>query len=63
MKAMVEDHEETIDRLESLADDDDKPKLKQFASNTLQTVRQHQERAKSIQEQLDRQGETPRRNP
>jgi putative membrane protein len=63
MKAMVEDHEEAIDKLESLADDDDKPRLKQFASNTLQTVRQHQERAKSIQEQLDRQGDAPRRNP
>lgn len=54
MERMVEDHEKGIRQLEQKAEGDANPQVKQWATKTLPTMRQHLERAKSIKDSLDR---------
>jgi putative membrane protein len=55
--AMVDEHQEAVNELEKKTDSDNAP-IKQWASKTLPTVRQHLERAKQIQQSLERAGNT-----
>jgi putative membrane protein len=49
---MVDEHQEAVNELEKKTDADNM-QVRQWASNTLPTVRQHLERAKQIQESLN----------
>jgi putative membrane protein len=51
--AMVEDHEEAVNALERHTDSDN-ASVKQFATGTLPVVRQHLEKARQIQQGLER---------
>lgn len=51
MNAMVEAHEQTVEKLEDRADDN-RDALQQFAATVLPTVKQHLEQAKQIREKL-----------
>jgi putative membrane protein len=53
IKAMVDAHQNTVERFERQAKGGDDPEVKQFVSKTLPTVRQHLERAQQIQQLLD----------
>jgi putative membrane protein len=51
VKTMVEEHKEAVNELERKANDEN-PEVRQWASNTLPTVRQHLERAQQIEKSL-----------
>ena len=53
MKAMVEDHEEAVNEVERKAENADNPEVRQWASKTLPTLKQHLERARQIQDNLE----------
>lgn len=57
MRIMVDNHEASAERFERQANEGSDPELKQFAAKTLPTVRQHLERAKQIQQTLDKQAQ------
>lgn len=52
--AMVEDHEEAVDEAQDRAENAAEPEVKQWASGTLPTLKRHLERAKQIQESLEK---------
>lgn len=52
IKAMIEEHDETGKELERKANDEN-PEIRQWATNTLPTVRQHLERAPQIEKSLE----------
>jgi putative membrane protein len=52
IQMMVDKHEKTVTKLEERANDDDNPEIRQWASRTLPTVRQHLEKAKAIKDSL-----------
>ena len=54
MKAMVDEHEKAVNDVEKKAANADNPDVRQWASQTLPTLRQHLERARQIQEGLDK---------
>ena len=54
MKAMVDDHEEAVDNAKEKAEKSDNPEIKQWASKTLPTLEQHLERARQINNTLER---------
>lgn len=54
MSHMVEDHEKVVRDLERKAQSDGNPQVTQWANRTLPKIREHLERAKSINETLDR---------
>ena len=56
MDAMVDEHQEAVNELEKKADADT-PHIRDWASKTLPTVRQHLEQAKQIQETLNKAGD------
>jgi putative membrane protein len=51
---MVDDHEKAVNDLEGKAENSNNPDVKQWAAKTLPKVQQHLERAKTIQETLDK---------
>jgi putative membrane protein len=55
MDAMVSSHEDAISRLEDLQDSDD-AQIKSFAQTMLPTIRQHHERAQTIEDQVNTTG-------
>lgn len=55
LKTMVEDHEEAVNEIEKKAEHADNPEVRQWASKTLPTIKQHLERAKQIQKSLEQQ--------
>lgn len=55
MELMVEDHEEDVKLFEDASNNLQDAEAKAFASKTLATLRQHQDRAKQIKETLDKQ--------
>lgn len=55
--AMVDEHQEAVNELEKKTDSDNM-QVRQWASKTLPTVKQHLERAKQIQETLKQAGNT-----
>jgi putative membrane protein len=57
IEAMVDDHEKAVNDVEKKAENADNPEIRQWASKTLPTLRQHLERAKQIQQTLE-QGES-----
>jgi putative membrane protein len=54
---MIDDHEKGIRELEGRAENAADADVKQWASKTLPTMREHLERAKAIKETLDRAGD------
>ena len=54
MQAMVDDHQKAVNDVEGKAENSDNPEVRQWASKALPTLRQHLERAKQIQESLDK---------
>jgi putative membrane protein len=56
INAMVDDHEKAVNAVEGKADDDGHAEVKAWAAKTLPTLRQHLERAKEIQQSLERRG-------
>ncbi|HXE56382.1 MAG TPA: DUF4142 domain-containing protein [Gemmatimonadales bacterium] len=53
---MVEDHQETVDRLQEIGEDAEaNPDLKQWAGKTLPVIRQHLQTAQSLQQALETQ--------
>lgn len=55
--AMVDEHQEAVNELEKKTDSDNM-QVRQWASKTLPTVKQHLERARQIQETLKQAGNT-----
>lgn len=53
IEAMVDDHEKAVNDVEKKAENADNPEIRQWASKTLPTLRQHLERAKQIQQTLE----------
>lgn len=53
IEAMVDDHEKAVNDVENKAENADNPEIRQWASQTLPTLRQHLERAKQIQQNLE----------
>lgn len=53
MEAMVDEHQEAVNEVENKAQNADNPEIKQWASSTLPTLRQHLERARQIRENLE----------
>lgn len=62
MKAMVDDHQDAVNEVERKAENADNPEVRQWASKTLPTLRQHLEQARQIQEKLDQQGSGARKS-
>ena len=56
MEAMVDDHEKAVNDVERKAENADNPEIRQWASKTLPTLRQHLERARQIQQKLEQGG-------
>lgn len=54
MDLMVEDHEEDVKEFEEAVNELQDPEAKAFASKTLTTLRKHHERAKQINDMLDK---------
>jgi putative membrane protein len=54
MKTMVDDHEKAVNDVERKAENADNPEVRQWASKSLPTLRQHLERARQIQETLEK---------
>ena len=55
MKAMVDDHEQAVDDAKDKAEHSDNADIKEWASKTLPTLQQHLERAREINEALEKQ--------
>ena len=53
---MVSDHEQAVSRFQDAASTASDPQVKQFATKTLPTLKQHLEMAKSLQARLSRAG-------
>jgi putative membrane protein len=62
MKAMVDDHQDAVNEVERKAENADNPEVRQWASKTLPTLRQHLEQARQIQEKLEQQGSGARKS-
>jgi putative membrane protein len=58
IKAMVDDHENAVNDVEDKANGGDNPEIKAWASKTLPTLKTHLERAKQIDEALDKRSGT-----
>lgn len=54
MKMMVDDHEADIKKFENISKETNDPAVRDFASKTLPTLRQHLTEAKSIRDELQR---------
>jgi putative membrane protein len=54
MKAMIDGHEEAVDDTKNKAEHSDNADIKQWASKALPTVQQHLERAREINEALEK---------
>lgn len=54
IKAMVDDHEKAVDDVKEKAEKSDNPEIKQWASKTLPTLEQHLERARQINNTIER---------
>jgi putative membrane protein len=52
IKAMVDDHQDAVDAVENKADGAQNDHVKQWAAQTLPTLKKHLEQAKQIQEKL-----------
>ena len=55
MKAMVDGHEEAVDDAKDKAEHSDNAEIKQWSSKALPTLQQHLERARQINEALEKQ--------
>jgi putative membrane protein len=56
INAMVDEHEKAVSDVEDKAEGSDNPEVKQWAAKTLPTLKQHLERAKQLQETLEKSG-------
>jgi putative membrane protein len=56
VNTMVEDHEEAVNAVEEKANENETSDVKQWAAKTLPTLRQHLDRAKQLQQTLERRG-------
>jgi putative membrane protein len=54
MDGMVDDHEDAVDLFEDYSKDGDNARLKQFATKTLPTLQVHLNKAKALDEKLER---------
>lgn len=54
MDLMVEDHQEDVDLFEDASQNLEDPEAKSFASKTVATLRQHHDRAKQVNDMLDK---------
>lgn len=58
IEKMIDEHQEAVNELEKHQDADN-VQIRQWATKTLPTVRQHLERARQIQQTLEKAGNTP----
>ncbi|MFN6943898.1 MAG: DUF4142 domain-containing protein [Cytophagaceae bacterium] len=57
MDKMVERHNETLDRFESKAEDAEDPQLREWAQNTVPTLRNHKHEAENVEAVVERKKE------